>query len=133
MNIRKNKHKAAIEVSTASLNDIMFFLLLFFLIASTITNPNVIKLLLPSSASGQVISKKNVNVMIDAKLNYYIDNNKVEFKDIEKQLAQIKSTADELTLVLYADRSIAIEEVVKILDMGNKLQVKIVLATEPKP
>lgn len=132
MNIRRNKHKASIEVSTASLNDIMFFLLLFFLIASTITNPNVIKLLLPKSDSGQVLSKKTVNLTIDSTITYFIENEPIPFDEIFGKLQQLKHNTDELTLVLYVDKSVAIEEVVKVMDLANKLQLKIVLATEPK-
>ncbi len=132
MNLRKRRLKIAAEVNTSSLNDIMFFLLLFFLIASTITNPNVIKLLLPQSDSGQVISKKTVTVTIDKDLNYFIDKERVNVDQIEPKLSEIKKTVQELTIVLYVDRTIAIQDVVKVMDIANKLKLKIVLATETK-
>jgi biopolymer transport protein ExbD len=62
MNLRKRGKRATAEVHTSAMNDIMFFLLLFFLIASTVTNPNVIKLMLPKSSSGQSVSKKTITV-----------------------------------------------------------------------
>ena len=64
MNLRNRKNRIAAEVQTSAMNDIMFFLLLFFLIASTVTNPNVIKLMLPKSSSGQSVSKKTITVSV---------------------------------------------------------------------
>ncbi len=132
MNLRKKRLKVAAEVNTSSLNDIMFFLLLFFLIASTITNPNVIKLLLPKSDSGQVLSKKTVALTIDKDLHYFIEKEQVEIGAISSKLENLMHSVQELTLVLYVDKSVAIEEVVKVMDIANKLKIKIVLATEPK-
>ena len=65
MNLRKRHKGVSAEVHTSAMNDIMFFLLLFFLIASTVTNPNVIKLLLPKSSSGKSVSKKTINVSVN--------------------------------------------------------------------
>ena len=62
MNLRKRHGRIPAEMQTSAMNDIMFFLLLFFLIASAVTNPNVIKLLLPKSSSGQAVSKQTVSV-----------------------------------------------------------------------
>jgi len=59
MNLKKRSRRGSGEMHTSAMNDIMFFLMLFFLIASTVTNPNVVKLVLPRSSSGQSISKKN--------------------------------------------------------------------------
>ena len=74
----RRKHKFAAEVATSSLNDIMFFLLLFFLIISTVANPNVIKLLLPSAAASQQLSKKQVTLSVDANKGYFIDKRPVD-------------------------------------------------------
>ena len=133
MNLRKRRTKIAAEVNTSSLNDIMFFLLLFFLIASTITNPNVIKLLLPRSDSGQVLSKKTITLSIDKNLHYFIEKEPVLLTNIQPSLQALMQGVGELTLVLYVDRSVAIEEVIKVMDIANKLKLKIVLATEPHP
>ena len=77
MNLRKRQRGVAAEVHTSAMNDIMFFLLLFFLIASTLTNPNVIKLLLPKSKSGKSISKKTINVTISKDLKYTVNKKEV--------------------------------------------------------
>ncbi|MBB5395670.1 biopolymer transporter ExbD [Mucilaginibacter sp. AK015] len=133
MNLRKRHKGASAEVHTSAMNDIMFFLLLFFLIASTVTNPNVIKLMLPKSSSGQSVSKKTINVSIDKDLNYTIDKKQVPVDQLQPTLQSYKSLATELTIVLYVDRTVAIQDVVQVMDIAQKLNIKLVLATEPKP
>ncbi|MEB0263605.1 MULTISPECIES: biopolymer transporter ExbD [unclassified Mucilaginibacter] len=132
MNLRKRHKGASAEVHTSAMNDIMFFLLLFFLIASTVTNPNVVKLMLPKSSSGQSVSKKTINVSIDKNLVYTIDKKQVPVDQIQPTLQSYKSLATELTIVLYVDRTVAIQDVVQVMDIAQKLNIKMVLATEPK-
>jgi len=132
MNLRKKQRGASVEVHTSAMNDIMFFLLLFFLIASTITNPNVVKLLLPKSSSGKSMSKKIVNVAISKDLKYTIDKKPVAVADLPTVLAGYKKLATELTIVLYVDKTVAIQDVVVVMDAAQKLNIKLVLATEPK-
>jgi biopolymer transport protein ExbD len=131
MNLRR-RHKIAPEVSTASLNDIMFFLMLFFLIASTVVNPNVIKLLLPKAASGQSVAKKTISVSITKDLLYYVEKQPVAASEIESVLNSYLSKADELTVILYVDQTVQIQNIVNVMDISNKLKVKLVLATDPK-
>ncbi|MDB4926909.1 biopolymer transporter ExbD [Mucilaginibacter sp.] len=132
MNLRKKKRGASAEVHTSAMNDIMFFLLLFFLIASTVTNPNVIKLLLPKSSSGQSVSKKTITVSITKDLKYYVDKKEVAVADLNTTLLSYKSIATALTIVLYVDKTVAIQDVVQVMDIAQKLNIKLVLATEPK-
>ena len=132
MNLRKRKRGASAEVHTSAMNDIMFFLLLFFLIASTVTNPNVVKLLLPKSSSGKSMSKKIVNVAISKDLQYTIDKKPVSVNDLPTILAGYKKLASELTVVLYVDKTVAIQDVVAVMDVSQKLNIKMVLATVPK-
>jgi len=132
MNLRKRKRGVSAEVHTSAMNDIMFFLLLFFLIASTLTNPNVIKLLLPKSKSGKAVSKKTVNVSIDKDLQYTVDKKPVSFTDLPTILTTYKTQAPELTIVLSVDRTVAIQDVVGVMDVAQKLNIKLVLATVPK-
>ena len=132
MNLRKRHQRVSAEVHTSAMNDIMFFLLLFFLIASTITNPNVIKLLLPKSSSGQAVSKKTISVTIDQNLKYTVNNKTVKIEDMQNTLTGFKKLATELTIVLSVDRTVAIQNVVQIMDIAQKLNIKLVLATEPK-
>ena len=132
MNLRKRHQRVSAEVHTSAMNDIMFFLLLFFLIASTITNPNVIKLLLPKSSSGQAVSKKTISVTIDQNLKYTVNNKPVKVEDMQTTLMGFKNVATELTIVLSVDRTVAIQDVVQVMDVAQKLNIKLVLATEPK-
>jgi len=132
MNLRKRNNRASAEVHTSAMNDIMFFLLLFFLIASTVTNPNVIKLMLPKSASGQAVSKKTVTVSVTQDLRYYVEKKEVPVDALQATLAGYKDMASELTIVLHVDRTVAIQDVVQVMDIAQKLNIKLVLATEPK-
>lgn len=132
MNLRKRNSRASAEVHTSAMNDIMFFLLLFFLIASTVTNPNVIKLMLPKSSSGQAVSKKTITVSVTQDLRYYVEKKEVAVDALQSTLAGYKTLASELTIVLHVDRTVAIQDVVQVMDIAQKLNIKLVLATEPK-
>ena len=132
MNLRKKKRGVSAEVHTSAMNDIMFFLLLFFLIASTITNPNVIKLMLPKSSSGKSVSKKTITVSVTKDLRYYVDRKEVKLADMPNALSGYQKLASELTIVLYVDKTVAIQDVVQIMDIAQKLNIKLVLATVPK-
>src|ERR1700749_1748512 len=101
MNLRKRHQRVSAEVHTSAMNDIMFFLLLFFLIASTVTNPNVIKLMLPKSSSGKSVSKKTINVTVTKDLKYYVDKKEVPESQLQQALSSYKQLATELTIVLY--------------------------------
>jgi len=132
MNLKKKSRRGGAEMHTSAMNDIMFFLMLFFLIASTVTNPNVVKLVLPRSSSGQSISKKTINVSITKDLEYTIDKKKVAVTDLEKSLSNYKSLSKELTIVLHVDKTVAIQDVVQVMDIAQRLNIKMVLATVPK-
>jgi biopolymer transport protein ExbD len=131
MNLKGRKRPHA-ELHTSAMNDIMFFLMLFFLIASTVTNPNVVKLMLPKSDSGQSVSKKTVTLSVSQDLQYELNKQPVRLEDIPNRLAAFQKQAQELTIVLYVDRTVAIQDVVQIMDIANKMAIKLVLATEPK-
>ena len=131
MNLRR-RHKIAPEVSTASMNDIMFFLMLFFLIASSVVNPNVIKLLLPKASSGQSVSKKTISVSITKDLQYFVEKQAVASNQIEQVLRDYIQKTDELTVILYVDKTVQIQDIVDVMDVSNRLKVKLVLATDPK-
>lgn len=131
MNLRK-RTRPHVEVHTSALNDIMFFLLLFFLLASAVVNPNVVKLFLPRSSSGQSVPQKTLNVSITKELQYYVDDKQVPFSLLEQTILPYQQANPELTIILFADRTIAIENIVDLTDIANKLKIKLVLATETK-
>ncbi|NDV70202.1 biopolymer transporter ExbD [Dysgonomonas sp. 25] len=133
MKVQRKKSRAA-EVYTASLNDIMFFLLLFFLIISTMVTPAAIRVMLPNaSTSEQVVTKKNVNLVITPDLRYYIDDREIAKEEIEPTLAAMlaqKGENEEMNVLLQADRNLSLQDVVDIIDIGNKVKVKMILFTQ---
>lgn len=134
MNLKRRSNRPAAEVNTSALNDIMFFLMLFFLLASAVANPQVVKLLLPRSSSGeQSLAKKTITVSITDDLKYFIDKQEVPVENLLPSLQAYTQPGQELTIMLYVDRSVAIRDIIEVMDIANKLKIKLVLATEPKP
>ena len=131
MNLRKRSALRA-EVSTSSLNDIMFFLLLFFLIISTLVNPSVIKLNLPSSKKSQNMTKQSITVDVSKDLKYWVNNVAVPVDKLEGVLDNESKQKQQGTIVLRLDKALTIQDLVDLLQIGNKLKLKMVLATEPK-
>jgi biopolymer transport protein ExbD len=132
MNLRKRK-KGAVEVHTSALNDIMFFLLLFFLLASAVVNPRVVKLLLPKSESGQQsTAKKAITVSIDENLNYFVDKKPTSIEQLQTVVEAYQKIAPDLTIILYVAKSVPAENIMKAYDVANKLKLKLVLAVDPK-
>lgn len=132
MNIKRKRHFKA-EVSTSSLNDIMFFLLLFFLIVSSLANPNVIKLLLPNSKSSQNLNKQQVTISITKDKKYFIDTREISFNDIEPLLKARMSSLQEPTVILRLESSLTVQDLVDVLEIGTRLKVKMVMATNKTP
>ena len=131
MQIKRNKHFKP-EVSTSSLNDIMFFLLLFFLIVSTLANPNVIKLLLPSSKAAQELNKQQVTISVTEDKKYFIDTKEVSLAEIEPLLRTKLATIKEPTVILRFAYNLQVQDLVDVLEIGVKLKVKMVMATNKK-
>lgn len=129
MNIRRRKQFKP-EVSTSSLNDIMFFLLLFFLIVSTLANPNVIKVLLPKSKSAQEIDKQQVNLTVTADRKYYIDQKEVLLSELEQKLQDHVRGIENPTVILRFAKSLNIQDLVDVLEVGVRLNIKMVMATD---
>ncbi len=133
MNLRNRRNKPTAEVHTAALNDIMFFLMLFFLLASAVSNPQVVKLLLPKSSAGeQSVAKKTMTVSITADLSYHVDKQVISLEQMEPLIQSQIVNGEELTIMLYADSSVPIQNVISVMDVANRNKVKLVLATEPK-
>ncbi len=128
----KRRHEFKPEVATASLNDIMFFLLLFFLIVATFANPHVIRLFLPKANSSQTVTKKQITLSITKRKLYYIDEKPVIYQDLESELAQIKSRLPDVTIVVRADATLSIQDLVDVLQIGSNQDIKMILATDKK-
>ena len=102
MNLKK-RNKISAEFNMASLADVIFLLLIFFMLTSTLVAPNAIKLLLPK-AEGQTLSTQSVEVTIDADLNYYIDNRLVPLQSLGTQLQAVTRNIKDPTVVLSVDK-----------------------------
>lgn len=119
------------EVSTEALNDIMFFLLLFFLIISTLVNPSVIKLNLPNSKASQQVDTNPVTVDVTQDHQYYINNRPVQFGNLESDIAFALKSKAQQTVILRFDNALSVQDLVDVLQIGDRLKVKMVLATKP--
>ncbi len=129
MNLRRKQQEDA-ELSTESLNDIMFFLLLFFLIISTMANPNVIKLMLPKSANNEQLQKQQVNLGVTKDKQYTINKKAVPFDQLEAAIRDEIAGLDQPTIVLNLDRELSVQDLVDVMQLGTKIKVKMVLATQ---
>ncbi len=134
----KQRTKADAGFSMSSMTDIVFLLLIFFLVTSTLVNPNALKLLLPKSTN-QISAKQQVSVSIkhypdNNTFSYHINGNNrpVRFSDIEPQLQNLLMESQEPTFSIYADKTVPIEEVVKMMNIGKRNQYKVILATSPE-
>src|ERR1035441_6428354 len=128
MNLRKRSGLRA-EVSTSSLNDILLF---FFLIISTLVNPSVIKINLPSSKKSQTMNKQSITVDVSKDLKYYVNNVPVPVDKLESVLDRESKLKQQGTIVLRLDKALSIQDLVDLMQIGYKLKLKMVLSTEPK-
>ena len=129
MNFRKSKYVHA-EVQAGALSDILFFLMLFFLIISTLASPNAIKLLLPKAQTGKSIPSQVINVSISNDLKYYINQNQVTIENMQQLLADEAMKHENPSVVLRMDKTIAVDEMVKVIDIVNKAKVPVVIAID---
>ncbi len=130
---RESNFTAHLEAS--SMNDIMFFLLLFFLIVSTLVNPSVVKLTLPSSKKVMVINKRQITLEVSKDRHYYLSPVKdsipaLQLEDAIKNRFQggIDSTS---SILLRLDKSLTVQDLVDVLVIGSDLKIKMILATKP--
>jgi len=132
MNLRKRNHKFAAEVGASSMSDIMFFLMLFFLIVSTLVNPSVIKLMLPKAKSSSTLSKTQFFIDLSASKEITFNNKPVDMNSLEGEISAKIAGVPEPTILLRFDNSLTIQDLVDVLAIGNKLKVKMVLSTVTK-
>ena len=130
MNFR-GRNKITPEFNMSSMTDIVFLLLIFFMIASTLVTTNAIDILLPK-ASGKTENKKSVAVTIKKDLTYYIDQKRVGESILENELLEALASQDKPTIILRAEKSVPVEHVVKVMDIANRNKFKVILAVKPK-
>jgi biopolymer transport protein ExbD len=112
------------------MNDIMFFLMLFFLIVSTMVSPSVVKLTLPSAKNSQQMTKKVIKLEISAEQRYVLQGKDVDFDQLEQELKAAVDGITEPTVVLSLDKTLTIQQLVDVLEIGNRLKIKMILATK---
>ena len=128
----KRKRRFHAEVATSSLSDIMFFLLLFFLIISTLANPNVIKMTLPKAKSNEKTNKQLISLSVTEDQKFYIDKEPVDFENLETSLMSKIGADKEQTVVVRIPFNLQVQDLVDVLQIGVKNNLKFVIATSPK-
>lgn len=130
MDIR-GRNKINPNFNMSSMTDIVFLLLIFFMITSTLVTTSALDILLPK-ASGKTENRKSIAVSITKNLNYYIDNKKIKESSLEQDLLAVLDGRDNPTIVLRAEEGVPIEKAVKIMDIANRNRFKVILAVRPK-
>ena len=127
--------KADPNIAMSSMTDIVFLLLIFFLVTSTLVNPNALKLLLPKS-TGQVSAKATVSVSIkdwgDDSYSYHINGNHqpVNLEEVEDELVELLQSEEDPTFSIYSDESVPIKEIVQVMNIAKRNHYKVILATQ---
>jgi len=130
MNIR-GRNKVSAEFNMSSMTDIVFLLLIFFMLTSTMVTTNALDLVLPK-AKGKTDSNKNIAVSINKKLEFFIDKEPVQEAELESKLLGVFTADKEKAIILRAEEGVPIEKAVNVLDIANRNQIKVVLAVRPK-
>lgn len=127
----RTRNKVDPTFNMSSMTDIVFLLLIFFMLTSTLVTTNALDLVLPSSKAKSV-KKQSVSVSIDKSLNHYIDADKIDARSMESVLRQRLADAEEKVIVLRVEQGVPIEYAVEVMDIAYQNQYKIVLATKPE-
>ena len=130
MNIR-GRNKVTPEFNMSSMTDIVFLLLIFFMLTSTMVTTNALDLVLPK-AKGKTDSNKNISVSINKDLEFFIDKDQVQEADLEAKLLALFPNKEDKAIILRAEEGVPIEKAVNVLDIANRNQIKVVLAVRPK-
>ncbi|MCR4565041.1 MAG: biopolymer transporter ExbD [Bacteroidales bacterium] len=133
----KRRNKANAQFSMSSMTDIVFLLLIFFLVTSTLVNPNALKLLLPKS-TGQVAAKATTSVSIkdwhNGTYSYHINGNEtpIPFNQVEDALISELIQEEDPTFSIYADETVPVKEVVAMMNIAKRNHYKVIMATSPE-
>jgi len=132
----KIRNKRSLEFSMASMSDIVFLLLIFFMLTSTLVSPNAIKLLLPSSNS-RTIAKQTTTVNIDENRQYFLNKNAIDVANLEMSIYEEIKEESEATIVLNAHKDVEVQHIVNVINAVNEINTKndtkhrVILATKP--
>lgn len=133
----KLRNTVKAEFNSSSMSDLVFLLLIFFMLTSTLVSPNAIKLLLPSSNS-KTMAKQTVTVYINDRFDYYVEEQRVTTKNLKGSIGDKLAMETGGVVVLRADKSVPVQYVVNVIDAVNNINAetrskhKVILATKPK-
>lgn len=129
MNIRKRRafHD---EDAMSAMNDIMFFLMLFFLIIATMSNANIIRILLPKSDTTTKMARQPLTLTVTEDLKYYVNANEVPSSQLEGALAAAVERNEDPTVVLRIAKNLTVQDLVDVMSIAARLNLKMVLSTE---
>ena len=133
----KSRNKRKVEFNTSSMSDLVFLLLIFFMLTSTLVAPNAIKLLLPSSKS-KTMSKQTITVYVDERNNYFVGEKAVTETSLQDEIQIALGSEVEGTVVIRSDKTVAVQYIVNIIDAVNEINKatdnkhKVLLATSNK-
>lgn len=130
MNLR-GRNKVSSEFSMSSMTDIVFLLLIFFMLTSPAITPEALDLILPQ-AQGKTTNVQNVSVSITKDLQFYINSERVSASGLEQKLREHLAEEENPTIILRAEEGVPIEKAVNVMDIANRNQYKIVLAVQPE-
>jgi len=132
----KSHNKISTDFSSSTMSDLVFLLLIFFMLTSTLVSPNAIKLLLPSSTS-KTIAKQSVTVYVNEQYQYFVNETPATLDNLQMSIASSLAGQAEATVVLRSDRTVPIQYIVNVIDAVNQLnemmktKYKVILATKP--
>ena len=130
MNLR-GRNKVSPEFSMSSMTDIVFLLLVFFMLTSPVITPEALDLILPK-AKGKSTNQQNLSVSITEALDYYVNDEKINKNQLESVLKVKLKGVEDPTIILRAAEGVPIENAVNVMDIANKNRFKIILAVKPK-
>jgi biopolymer transport protein ExbD len=128
----KSKNKIEVGYSVAGMTDIIFLLLLFFVLTSTLVAPNAIKLMLPQSNS-QTPARPMTTVSISRDIKFFIEKDQVDLSQIEAALQQKIGKIADPVIAIHADKTVPVEYIVDIMNIARRNNYKVILATNPEP
>ncbi|MBS3738869.1 ExbD/TolR family protein [Mesohalobacter halotolerans] len=129
MNLR-GRNKVSASFSMSSMTDIVFLLLIFFMLTSPVITPEALDLILPK-AKGKTTNKHNISVSINKELEIFINKDKVSESGLEQNLINRLKDVENPTIILRAEEGVPVEKAVKVMDIANRNRFKVVLAVKP--
>ena len=127
----KRKSKINPNFNMSSMTDIVFLLLIFFMVSSTLINPNALRLLLPESTN-QTSDRPIVVVSIDKNYTFYLNEKVIPFSMLERRLVEELKEQDDPCISLQADKSVSLEQIVKVMNIAKDHKYRLILATTPE-